>query len=93
MVQSPVTSAAYPYGTADDATRAAARAAGLRAACRTAGEGRFGDPFDLPRQAMGPGGTRLGLRLKREGRHAALMRVPLARRARRLSRRLQTTRR
>jgi peptidoglycan/xylan/chitin deacetylase (PgdA/CDA1 family) len=93
LIQAPVTSAAYPYGAADHATRDAARRAGLLAACRTAGDGDLRDPFDLPRQAMGPGGTRLGLRLKREGHHAALMRVPLARRARRLSRRLRTARR
>ncbi len=89
LIQAPVTSAAYPYGSpAPDA----ARDAGLHAAARTAGEGRFGDPFDLPRQAMGPGGTRLGLRLKRDGRHAALMRNPLARRARKVSRRLHASR-
>jgi peptidoglycan/xylan/chitin deacetylase (PgdA/CDA1 family) len=93
IVQAPVTSAAYPYGTADATTRAAAREAGLLAACRTAGAGSFADLYDLPRQAMGPGGSRLGLRLKRDGRHEPLMRVPLARRARRLSRRLRTARR
>jgi peptidoglycan/xylan/chitin deacetylase (PgdA/CDA1 family) len=89
LIQAPVTSAAYPYGSpAPDA----ARAAGIRAAARTAGAGRFTDPFDLPRQAMGPGGTRLGLRLKRDGRHAALLRNPLARRARKVSRRLHASR-
>ena len=87
-----MTSAAYPYGAADDAVRAAARRAGVVAACRTAGAGRLTDPFDLPRQAMGPGGTRLGLRLKRAGRHEPLMRMPLARRARRMNRRLRTAR-
>ncbi len=92
IVQAPVTSAAYPYGATDAGVRAAAREAGLVAACRTAGAGSFADPLGLPRQAMGPGGSRLGLRLKRADRHAAVMRLPLARRARRLSRRLHAAR-
>jgi peptidoglycan/xylan/chitin deacetylase (PgdA/CDA1 family) len=90
LLQAPVTSAAYPYGAADGSVRAAARRAGFLAACRTAGDGSWRDPFDLPRQAMGPGGTRLGLRLKRAGVHEPLMRLPLGRRARRVSRRLRT---
>jgi len=92
IVQAPVTSAAYPYGAADGAVRAAARAAGLLAACRTQAAGRLADPFDLPRQAMGNGGSRLGLRLKRADRHEPLMRLPGARRARRLSRRVHAAR-
>ena len=88
MLDAPVTVAAYPYGAADATVRDAARRAGLTAACRTSGAGNVADPFDLPREAMGNGASRLGLRLKRGGRHEPLMRVPLMRRARRLSRRL-----
>jgi peptidoglycan/xylan/chitin deacetylase (PgdA/CDA1 family) len=74
LVQAEVATAAYPYGAADDATRRAARDAGLRFACRTMGDGRWDDPFDQPRQSMRNGATGLGLRLKRDDRYEPLMR-------------------
>ena len=79
--------AAYPFGNANDDTRAAAREAGLRAACRTLGMGSWRDPFDLPRQAMENRASDLGLRLKREGRYEALMRWYPARVVRKVTRR------
>lgn len=89
VVGAPVETAAYPYGNANAETRAAAREAGFRAACRTLGEGSWGDPFDLPRQAMENRASLTGLRLKRQGRYELLMRLRAARGARRLSRRLR----
>jgi peptidoglycan/xylan/chitin deacetylase (PgdA/CDA1 family) len=79
--------AAYPFGNANDDTRAAAREAGLSAACRTLGAGNWQDPFDLPRQAMENRASDLGLWLKREGRYEALMRWYPARVVRKVTRR------
>jgi peptidoglycan/xylan/chitin deacetylase (PgdA/CDA1 family) len=79
--------AAYPFGNANDDTRAAAREAGLSAACRTLGSGSWDDPFDLPRQAMENRASDLGLRLKRDDRYEALMRWYPARVLRKLTRR------
>ncbi|WP_421118425.1 polysaccharide deacetylase family protein [Aquihabitans daechungensis] len=87
LIDAPVTSFAYPFGDADDRVRAAVRAAGFTAACRTSGEGSWSDPFDLPRQAMGNGSSALGLRLKRADRYEAVIRWPGAARLRRASRR------
>jgi peptidoglycan/xylan/chitin deacetylase (PgdA/CDA1 family) len=88
VVGAPVETAAYPYGHANAETRAAAREAGFRAACRTLGEGSWGDLFDLPRQAMENRASLTGLRLKRHDRYEPLMRLRAARGVRRLSRRL-----
>jgi len=87
LVDAPVPSAAYPYGAADDSVRAACRAAGFAAACRTSGQGRWDDPFDLPRQAMGHGGSVVGLHLKRRDLYERLMRLPGLRPLQRSSRR------
>jgi peptidoglycan/xylan/chitin deacetylase (PgdA/CDA1 family) len=87
LLAEPVEVAAYPYGSANAETRAAAREAGFKAACRTIGEGSWADPYDLPRQAMENRGSLLGLRLKRDGRYEPLMRFRAARGVRRLSRR------
>lgn len=86
LLQVAVEVAAYPYGRADDHTRRACRDAGFRAACRTSGQGRWSDLFDLPRQDMDEWSNRLGLRLKRADRYESLMRWGLARAARSLGR-------
>jgi peptidoglycan/xylan/chitin deacetylase (PgdA/CDA1 family) len=89
LLDAPVEVAAYPYGKADAETRAAAREAGFRAACRTLGEGSWSDPYDLPRQTMENRASLLGLRLKRDDRYEPLMRFRVARGLRRVSRRLR----
>lgn len=82
--------AAYPFGHANAETRAACRDAGFAAACRTLGEGRWDDPYDLPRQAMENSASLLGLRLKRDGSYETLMRRRPARAARRVSREIHS---
>jgi peptidoglycan/xylan/chitin deacetylase (PgdA/CDA1 family) len=72
-LQAPVTVAAYPYGSASVETRRACREAGFAFACRSKGLGRWSDPYDLPRHAMGNGSTVLSLRLKRNPRYHRLM--------------------
>jgi peptidoglycan/xylan/chitin deacetylase (PgdA/CDA1 family) len=89
ILQAPVEVAAYPYGRANDQTRAAAREAGFSAACRTTGQGSWADPYDLPRQAMENRASLLGLRLKRDDRYERLMRLRAARALRRVSRRVR----
>lgn len=89
LVQAPVEVAAYPYGKANAGTRAAAREAGFRAACRTLGQGSWTDPYDLPRQTMENRASLIGLRLKRDGRYERLMRFRAARGVRRASRRIR----
>jgi peptidoglycan/xylan/chitin deacetylase (PgdA/CDA1 family) len=74
IVEQPVEVAAYPFGTATDETVAACRAAGFRAACLTAGEGSWDDPWRLPRQAVGNRDTALGFWLKRDNRYERAMR-------------------
>ncbi len=91
LIQRPVRVFAYPYGGATADTRAACASAGYDAACRSAGAGCWGDPFDLPRQDMQNRGSVLGLRLKRNDLYEPLIRtVPglAARRAFRGVRRL-----
>jgi peptidoglycan/xylan/chitin deacetylase (PgdA/CDA1 family) len=79
MLQRPVDTAAYPYGRADEDTRRACRDSGYVAACRTAGQGTWSDPFDLPRQDMNDWSNRIGLRLKRDDRYESVMRWAPAR--------------
>jgi peptidoglycan/xylan/chitin deacetylase (PgdA/CDA1 family) len=55
----------------------------LAAAACSGGRGSWDEPFALPREDVGPGTTRAGLRLKRSGRYEQVMRVPPARAARR----------
>ncbi len=76
LVGAPVTVAAYPYGSADDAARRAAGEAGIRFACRALGEGDWSDPLDQPRQDVRNRSSNLGLRLKRDGRYMAMMGRP-----------------
>jgi peptidoglycan/xylan/chitin deacetylase (PgdA/CDA1 family) len=83
VLQSPVTSAAYPYGRAGAGTVRACSDAGFLAACRTTGEGSFDSPLDFPREDMTNGATLLGLRLKAAGRYEPLMRHRAARAVRR----------
>jgi peptidoglycan/xylan/chitin deacetylase (PgdA/CDA1 family) len=82
----PVEVAAYPYGHASAETIRACREAGYRAAGRALGLGSWSNLHDLPRQDMENGSTLLGLRLKRSGRYAPLMRHRSARAARALVR-------
>ena len=84
----PVDVAAYPYGRANADTIRAARDAGFRAVCAATARGSWTDPHHLPRQDMDNGCTLLGLRLKRDDRYEALMKLWPARAARRVSRRM-----
>jgi peptidoglycan/xylan/chitin deacetylase (PgdA/CDA1 family) len=86
ILDEPVDLAAYPYGRASVAAVAGCRAAGFRAACRTSGQGSWDDPWNLPRQDMGPGATRIGLRLKRDDLYEPLMTHRAARAVRRVVR-------
>ena len=88
LLDQPVETAAYPYGRANEETRAACREAGFVAACRTCGEGNWSDPLDIPRQDMTNASTMIGLRLKRDDRYERLVeRLPF-RYARAVRRRL-----
>ncbi len=87
VIAASVEVAAYPYGKASVQTRAAAGAAGFRAACRTLGQGTWADPYDLPRQTMENRASLIGLRLKRFGCYERLMGFRAARVVRRASRR------
>jgi peptidoglycan/xylan/chitin deacetylase (PgdA/CDA1 family) len=86
----PVRVAAYPYGAADERVRQACRRVGIEAACRAAGGGTWLDSLDLPREAVGNRTSRLGLRLKRDGRYETLMKLPGVRRVGRARRRLHS---
>jgi peptidoglycan/xylan/chitin deacetylase (PgdA/CDA1 family) len=86
VIDAPVTVAAYPFGAADGDVRRACADAGYLAACRTAGDGRWDDPYDLPRQRMANGASIAGLRLKRVGRYERVMQAPLATWPRRMGR-------
>ena len=74
ILQSEVTSAAYPYGRASAETVEACREAGFRAAGRVSGEGAFDRPLEFPRQDMIGDGSRFGLWLKAADRYVPLMR-------------------
>lgn len=84
LVDQPIDVAAHPHGNASDVSRRACRDAGIVAACRTAGEGSWDDPWDLPREAMGNASTLTGLRLKREHRYERVMSTVPGRGARRV---------
>lgn len=73
IVGAPVDTFAYPFGRADEQAARAAAAAGVRAACRVAGEGSWDDPLNLPRQDTNTDSW-LGLWLKRDDRYEPLMR-------------------
>jgi peptidoglycan/xylan/chitin deacetylase (PgdA/CDA1 family) len=86
----PVTSAAYPYGSANaDAIRACA-AAGYEAAGRTSGNGSWSTPHDIPRQDMDSWSTSVGMWLKKYDRYEDLMRFKPMRALRRVSRRFKS---
>jgi peptidoglycan/xylan/chitin deacetylase (PgdA/CDA1 family) len=85
----PVDVGAYPFGHASAETGLAARDAGLRAACRTLGQGSWDDVYDLPRQAMENRAGDLGLWLKRHDRYEQVMRLYPARVARKVRRRIR----
>lgn len=87
LLDAPVETAAYPYGRAGDIAARACRDAGLRAACRTGGEGSWSDPWNLPRQDMINGATAIGLWLKRDDRYQPLVRTFPGRAARGVYRR------
>jgi peptidoglycan/xylan/chitin deacetylase (PgdA/CDA1 family) len=90
ILDTAITSMAYPYDRADDETQEACAAAGYLFACRGP-EGSWERPLGLPRQHMNYGGGMLGLRLKRRGRYEALMQHLPARAARRVIRRGRQT--
>ena len=86
IVDRPVEVFAYPFGRASAETMSACAAAGYRAACRAHGQGAWTEPFNLPRQAMVNGSSRLGLWLKRDDRYEPLMQTAVGRVARRVAR-------
>lgn len=79
----PVDTFAYPFGFASEQATRAVEAAGVRAACRVRGEGRWDDPLNLPRQDTNTKSA-LGLWLKRDDRYERLMRHKPAKAVRRL---------
>ena len=81
---------AYPFGAATEETRQACREAGFVAAARTAGEGSWDDPHDLPRQDMHSYSGPLGLWLKRDNRYEPLMHGIVGRAVRSVGRRAKT---
>lgn len=83
LLQRTVDTVAYPFGRADAVTLDAAEEAGYRAGCRTSAAGAWGRRLELPRQDMGNGATRLGLRLKQADRYEPLLRLLPARALRR----------
>lgn len=68
-----VTSAAYPYGAANEAALRACRDAGFEAACRTSGRGSWDEPLNLPRQDVGNRQSALAFYLKRDDRYEPAM--------------------
>lgn len=85
LLRAPVPTFAYPFGFATAATIAAARRAGVEAACRVAGAGSFDEPLNLPRQDTN-GKNPVGFWLKRDDRYEPLMRHTPAKALRRLGR-------
>lgn len=83
LLQRTVDTVAYPLGRADAVTLDAAQEAGYRAGCLTSAAGAWDRPLELPRQDMGNGATRLGLRLKQVDRYEPLLRLLPARALRR----------
>jgi peptidoglycan/xylan/chitin deacetylase (PgdA/CDA1 family) len=86
LIDAPVPSFAYPFGTATQETVRACAEAGFRAACRTSGNGSVSTPLDYPRENMDGPGTIAGLRLKAAGRYEPLMSHYPARVVRRIGR-------
>jgi peptidoglycan/xylan/chitin deacetylase (PgdA/CDA1 family) len=86
LIDAPVPSFAYPFGTATEETVRACGAAGFRAACRTSGNGSVSTPLNYPRENMDGPGTITGLRLKIAGRYEPLMSHYPARVVRRIGR-------
>lgn len=82
VLDRPVSVLAYPFGAANAVTREACRAAAYVAACRFRGAGTWTDPFDLPRQPVGRGTSRVALWLKSRDQYERLRRMPGARRLR-----------
>jgi peptidoglycan/xylan/chitin deacetylase (PgdA/CDA1 family) len=89
-LQRPVDTVAYPFGRATLDTVLAAREAGYRGACRTAGAGSWEEPLTIPRQDMSNYSTRLGLALKRRDLYEPLTATLPGRALRRGSRLLKT---
>jgi peptidoglycan/xylan/chitin deacetylase (PgdA/CDA1 family) len=82
LIGAPVDTFAYPFGFADAETIRATGEAGVRAACRVAGEGSWDEPLNLPRQDTNTKSP-LGLWLKRDDRYERTMRNPVAKAVRR----------
>jgi peptidoglycan/xylan/chitin deacetylase (PgdA/CDA1 family) len=74
IVQAPVTSFSYPFGDATPETAVACAEAGFTNACLTSGVGDWQRPFELPREGMINGTSRLGLWLRRDRRYERLVR-------------------
>ena len=69
IVSAPISTAAYPYGAADERVLEACREAGFVAACRTSGRGSWSEPLNLPRQDVGNRQSALAFYLKRDDRY------------------------
>jgi peptidoglycan/xylan/chitin deacetylase (PgdA/CDA1 family) len=93
IVDGPVATAAYPWGSATPETQAACAAAGYRAAVLAGGAGSWEDAYALPRQRMLNGSWIIALRLKRDDRYEDLIARPLPLRARNALLRLRGWRR
>jgi peptidoglycan/xylan/chitin deacetylase (PgdA/CDA1 family) len=89
LLDSAVTSAAYPYGRATPETVRACAEAGFGAACRTSGFGSRLEPLDYPREDMDGPASLIGLRLKAAGHYEPMMQAHAARGLRRAGRRLR----
>jgi peptidoglycan/xylan/chitin deacetylase (PgdA/CDA1 family) len=83
MIGAAVDVFAYPFGYATAETIRATAAAGVRAACRVRGEGRWDEPLNLPRQDTNMKSA-IGLWLKRDDRYESLMSHAPAKALRRL---------
>lgn len=91
VIDQPVEVFAYPFGRATAETMSACEAAGFRAACRSSGQGSWGEPFNLPRQSMVNGASTIGLWLKREDLYEPLMGTIAGRATRRIARSVRST--
>jgi peptidoglycan/xylan/chitin deacetylase (PgdA/CDA1 family) len=77
--------AAYPFGATNALVQHVCARAGLHAACSLM-DGRWDEPFNLPRQPMANGSSATGLWLKRHGFFKHVAGLPGMRRAIRISR-------
>jgi peptidoglycan/xylan/chitin deacetylase (PgdA/CDA1 family) len=78
LLDTPVRTFCYPYGSVDDRVREAARAAGYLAAVSIHAQpgARPRDPWALPRMIINPGESRFERRLKTSGLYPLWSRLP-----------------